>query len=667
MSWYSRVCVFLASLLITATASAQRIDFGGPGSVASLETRVLTGSRGENQGVVPVEISLSIPGMDVEEAADGFNRVQVAGLTPMDIVGNPELLGAGSLVAVPEGYTPELTLVQHEEREVENVTVQPTQRKYRCDCPKNELFVFNSALYASNAVYPANVAELEEVGSLQGLHLVRVALHPIQMEMGKKALKITTRIVARVDFRQTARSAPVVLSRSFFQIARSVAANGKALGQMMQVSRGPERMLILVADSLKSDIAPLVAWKQSRGLHVEVVTLSQMGTTNEDVKKYLQKYYASQDVKPSYLLFVGDKESMPTYMQDTSSGSAATDYPYSLLTRKDSIPDVLYGRLVAHSADDVKVQIDRWIDYEKSPDRGASWYSQGTTIASNQGSSPSDKEYAQQIQSLLKAGSYKGVDGFYQGEETATFSKISDALSQGRTWLSYFGHGSGTSWGSTNDTFNVEAVSRLNNQGKLPVIIDVACLNASWVDIKKPFGLAWVTATADGKNTGAVGFLGGSVSVSWTPPAVMSVGIAKYHFAKPVYTFGGSFIAGQLYLIEQMGTGSDVTDNLKWYNLLGDPSLVMRTDTPKAYQVKKSLSRSTNGLMLNISATTPEGKGVAGLTASISPAEGAPLAVAQTNANGEAAIPLPSMHQLEPNTKLTTTGYNAETVETLVQ
>ena len=174
MPWFTRVCVFLASLLITATASAQRIDFGGPGKAAALESHVLTNTR----GVAPVEITLSIPGMDVEPAADGFNKVHVEGLTPMDIVGNPDLLGAGSLVAVPEGFTPELTVVQHDEREVANVSVQPTQRKYRCDCPKNELFTFNSALYGSNAVYPANVAELEEVGNLQGLHLMRVALHP---------------------------------------------------------------------------------------------------------------------------------------------------------------------------------------------------------------------------------------------------------------------------------------------------------------------------------------------------------------------------------------------------------------------------------------------------------------------------------------------------------
>ena len=234
-------------------------------------------------------------------------------------------------------------------------------------------------------------------------------------------------------------------------------------------------------------------------------------------------------------------------------------------------------------------------------------------------------------------------------------------------WISYSVYGSGTSWGSTNDTFDVEAVSKLSNAGKLPVIIDVACLNASWVDINKPFGLAWVTATADGKNTGAVGFLGGSVSVSWNPPAVMSVGIAKYHFAKPVYTFGGSFIAGQLYLIEQMGTGADVTDNLKWYNLLGDPSLVMRTDMPKAYEVRQNLSRGSDGVVVNIKATTLDGKGVAGLTASVSPADGAPLAVAQTNANGEATIKLPAVHQIEPNTKLTTTGYNAETVETQIK
>ena len=96
------------------------------------------------------------------------------------------------------------------------------------------------------------------------------------------------------------------------------------------------------------------------------------------------------------------------------------------------------------------------------------------------------------------------------------------------------------------------------------------------------------------KDSGAVAYLGGSTTISWDPPAIMAIGIAKSHFEQSIPSLGGSVLAGQLYLIAQVGTTSDSLDNLKWYNLLGDPSLVMRTDTPKTYQVKYAVNSADN-------------------------------------------------------------------------
>ena len=361
---------------------------------------------------------------------------------------------------------------------------------------------------------------------------------------------------------------------------------------------------------------------------------------------------------------MGNKDTAPTFSESTGSGSAATDWTYTLLSSgNDKIPDVLYGRLVADDTDDVKVQVDKWIAYEKTPEHGGAWYPKALTIASDQGSNPSDKEYAQQVEAALRAGTYTSVDGDYQGEGTATADKIRSGLEDGRTWLAYFGHGSGTSWGSTNDNFDVSTVETLTSGAKLPILVDVACENASWVELSKCFGKAWVTQ----KNGGAVAFLGGSVSISWNPPAVMSVGIAKAHFEKPVHSLGGSWIAGQLYLVQQRGTGDDVVDNLKWYNLLGDPSLLVRTRTPISYEVKHLIQASRSRVDVAVTAVDDSGKGVAGLTASLMSPSGESLAVGTTDTSGQATLTASGMSQLEADTKLTVSGYNAETKQIVVQ
>jgi len=661
MSWLAKVCFFSALLLVSAVASATTVTFGQAGTRASLETRLLNNSRAMGS----LELKLSIPSLEIERSHDGFSQISVPGLVPMEVTGSPEVYTTGSLIAVPEGFEPVLNVVSSAEQTLPNVHVAPSQNKFRCSTPHAEGFAFNAALYASDTTFPSSVVGLEEVGKLQGLRLVRVAMNPVRMNMGAKSLTVTHQINVRVDFKQTREAVKATaLTKPFYELARSVTANGSALGASVLRAEESELMLVVTADTLKETIEPLVAWKRAKGLKVDVVTLTEAGGTKEKVKAYIQNYYDTKTPKPSYLLFVGNKTSMPPYFESTGSGSAATDYTFSLLSGDDKIPDVVYGRIVADNADDAKLQLTRWIDYEKTPDTGASWYQKYMGIASDEGSGPSDKEYAQQVGAALMANTFKSMDSFFQGDGNATSAKISDALKDGRSWIAYFGHGSGTSWGSTNDTFNVATVGKLQNDGRLPIIIDVACANGAYTNISKCFGKAWVTQTNSGKNAGAVAFLGGSVNISWHPPAIMSLGIAKYHFEKATHSLGASILAGQLYLIEKKGNNNSTIDNLKWYNLFGDPSMLIRTDTPLAYDVKATHRTADHGVTITVNASDKAGKPVKGVLASVRNSANEALGVAKTDAQGTAEITLSGMTSLEPGTMVTTTGYNLETVQT---
>jgi hypothetical protein len=661
MSWFSKVCFLSIPLSLGFSAFGQRIEFNPLGDKATVDSHLLT--RGSE--VSPIEIELNIPFIDVEKTRDGFDSIAVKGLVPTVKMGAPEVLTTGQVISVPEGYEAKLTVLDQNTTDVPNVWVQPAQRKFRCHTGRAETFAFNSALYQSDSVYPQQNVSLEEIGKLQSVRLMRVALNPVQMDFANRSLKVTTRLKVRVDFEKTTTSRQqTLLPKSIYKVVRLATSNGQGLGEAVRSQQSPETMLILVANEFKSAIAPLVQWKQKRGYQVEVFTATEAGSTKEGIKQFLQNYYDTHAVKPSFLITVGNKTSLPTYMESTASGSAASDLKYSQLSGGDNIPDLFYGRLVADNLTDLQTQMNRWIAYERNPEMGANWYSDGTTIASPDGSGPSDKEYAEQIQEILKANTYKNVDSFFNITDTATAANITAAAEQGRTWFAYFGHGSGTSWASTNDEFSNTQVAALKNAGRLPFIIDVACQNASWVKLPKCFGKAWVTqTTAEGQSAGAVAFYGGSVNISWHPPAVMSVGVAKSHFEKQIPTLGGSVIAGQLYLFEKMGENEETLDNLKWYNLLGDPSLNMRTTTPMDYQVKKVIARSADLVKLDLTATDSSGNGVAGLTVAVTTPQRGTVAVGTTQANGKATLSLPSVIASGSDATLTVSGYNAKTVE----
>lgn len=657
MPWSFRagLIALLACLVSPLSANAGQAD---------LQTVVVP----SNSGPASVELRLSLGDVTRTRANDGFDVVNAPGLVPMDAAGLPDVPVTGSLIAVPNGFTPVVLSVHEAQTELAGSIVAPAQKKFRCATPGRETFEFDAALYDSEEIFPARGVEIEEVGILAGVKLARIALHPIRVDFARKATLVSTKMVVRVGFKANGEArTPVTVSKEIYGLLRGATANVAFLNRDVQMATGAETLVIVTGDAYKTTIEPLVKWKKATGLKVDVFTLTEAGGTKEKVKEHLQKYYDAAAKKPAYFLFVGNKDTMPAFNEPTGSGQAASDIRYAQLAGNDAIPDVLYGRILGDNAAEVTLHIDRLLAYEQHPDKGATWYPQGMTIASNEGSNPSDKEYGDQVQAALKAHTYKTMDTFLQGDSTATSSNISKALDEGRTWIAYFGHGSGTSWGSTTDSFSNETIGTLTNGGKLPAIIDVACQNASWVKIKTCFGKKWVTHTAAGKPAGAVAFYGGSVNISWHPPAVMSVGVAKAHFEKPVHTIGGSVLGGQLYLIEKMGSGASSIDNLKWYNLFGDPSMMIRTNTPLAYNVTQNIVKRDGRLEVTVTAKDMDGKGVANIQAALAAPEGSLLAVGKTTAEGKAVLTVEGITALEPESVLTTTGYNAETKTTTVQ
>jgi len=573
MTGMGRMLVLVSLLSAAQSAFAVRVELSGTKNQAVLSTELIPSRSSQ---VESVEINLSVPALDIDADGSGFDALTVEQLVPSLQPGNPELLHTGALLAVPNGFEPVLEVIHVDEKVLDNVNVRPFQEKWRCGGPKGS-FAFNSALYRSEGIFPAQVASLEEVGKLAGIRLVRVALNPIRMNMAAKQLVVAHSLKLQVQFKANGRAFQrSTLSPTLLQTLVASTVNGKSLSRsFLRSTERAERMVILSADQFKDTMNTYADWKRSQGMQDDVVTLTQAGGNKEALQKHIKLAYDQASVKPTYLLLVGNKESLPAFKESTGSGSAASDYRMALLAGDDQIPDVFYGRFLADNAEELATQIERTIAYEKSS-KDQPWQRKAMTIASDEGSDPSDEEYALQVQEALKSGGYTDFDSFFQGEKTAKASNILGALKDGRSWIAYFGHGSGTSWGSVNDTFSVSTISQVENTGRLPVLIDVACQNASWMNISKCFGKTWMTEKKETGPVGTVAYYGGSVNISWHPPAVMSVGIAKRQSENSVRTIGSSVMAGQLYLIEKMGTGNQVIDNLKWYNLFGDPSLEVK-------------------------------------------------------------------------------------------
>ncbi|MEZ5198256.1 MAG: C25 family cysteine peptidase [Bacteroidales bacterium] len=153
-------------------------------------------------------------------------------------------------------------------------------------------------------------------------------------------------------------------------------------------------------------------------------------------------------------------------------------------------------------------------------------------------------------------------------------------INSGASLILYTGHGSNTSWSSSG--FSSTNVNTLTNNGKLPFIWSVACVNGNFVGTTC-FAEAWLRATNNNEPSGAIATLMSTINQSWSPPMEGQdemVDILVESYANNIKrTFGGLSMNGCMKMNDTYGSGgNEMTDT---WTCFGDPSVVVRTAVPQ--------------------------------------------------------------------------------------
>ena len=127
-----------------------------------------------------------------------------------------------------------------------------------------------------------------------------------------------------------------------------------------------------------------------------------------------------------------------------------------------------------------------------------------------------------------------------------------------------------------NPEYMSSSIKNIKPAAVKPIIIDAACENGSFLYTGTKLGERFMNSTNGGAPTGAVAYYGGSVSISWDPPAIMSIGINKMIVQNKIIHLGEALLAGQMYLSKNHSNQAEVIENFRWYHLFGDPSMRIR-------------------------------------------------------------------------------------------
>ena len=566
----------LAALLIfaviaggTAAARGRPIDVvpgGGPAKVALVSSE-------EGRVVLRLDVGTVLTER-VTVDGTALDRFLLPGHPQLLASGDPDLPVVRTSIAIPDGSEVSLRVLEATFVELGTAAIAPSKGSITRDVdPRNVPYRF-SETYTSNTWYPSATASLGEPFILRDVRGVTVQMHPVQWNPATGAVRVCESLTVAVEPVGPARTNALSHRHAFRvgdfeRIYERVFLNyGAGDSRYTAVTEGG-RMLIIAHDTFAEEMQPLADWKTQRGLPTTVEPLTPIGRTPDDIKSFIAARYAADGI--AYVLLVGDDDQMPYY---TYSGQAA-DPLYSLIAGGDGYPDVFVARLSAETEEQVESQVERWIEYERDAQADADWYHRACCIASDDdgGTGTPDYVHMRGIRDTLLGYTFTEVDSLY--DPGVTDDMIRDAVNEGRSLINYLGHGSTMGWST--GVFISSDVNSLVNDNMLPWIASVACYTGQFTD-KTCFAEVWMRASNAGEPTGAVGIYASTVGMQWVPPLTALDEINRLLVTEEMRTLGGLCVNGACRMIEEHGWNGEA--EFKSWHLFGDPSLMVRSDTP---------------------------------------------------------------------------------------
>lgn len=477
----------------------------------------------------------------INHARGTFADVRVAGFENSRTVGAPQLpVKSVLVVGHPSDIQVQVKVTQSER--LQGITPYPVQpQKCRCANDRNIQFAYNQRAYNKNG----RGYRVSYLGAFRGTPVSRIDVD-----------------LAMYDTRSN--------SVVFY---KNVEINHSAPAYSFDSQpKEYKDYLILVPETLSNGVTEFAEWKHTQGYNVIVESLKKSDITLANVAAVIKKHY--QNDGTDFVIIVGDDETVPMYQLSTSGGTTPSDLKYFTMDdAKDHIPDMFYSRVAASTEKEVSQRLQKAIEFDKHAAKNLNGLKHVVGIASNEGSSPSDNEYIQSIETKLEETFGFTKTHFYQNDSKSNPKELNNSISDGASWLFYVGHGSGTSWPSMYDSYSTSDVAKLLNfESVKPVIIDVACQNGR---VAPGYLGTTFAGISNDKAFGSAAYYGGTVNISWDPPAIMARGIAYEHAQKNFRHLGEALLAGQLYLAANWNSDDEVVDNFTWYHLQGDPGMLI--------------------------------------------------------------------------------------------
>ncbi len=347
--------------------------------------------------------------------------------------------------------------------------------------------------------------------------------------------------------------------------------------------------IIITHNHFIQDVQPLVDHRSQQGLRTKVVDVQNIydefnhGILNpEAIRAFLNyAYHNWQSPAPTYVLLIGDTniniKNEPNFVptmqvQIPGYGSSASDHQFVTFRGEDSFPDMLIGRMPANNRVDLRIFIERTINYETSSSVG-SWHKRLLMLAG------SDLRFHWQTDQLI---SHNQLGGRYETQRiyaphtdepilsddniiTPIGRRVIDGFNEGASIVNYIGHGGGGRWASSRMLDFADPEQNLINISQLPFVISMTCYTGSFEGNKNSLAEELLRS----ENGGAIAIIAATSIGLLDGDYYLNAEIFDVIFNKQIHNFGAILAQAKTQFLINTPRFLDLAEV---FTLFGDPA-----------------------------------------------------------------------------------------------
>jgi hypothetical protein len=304
--------------------------------------------------------------------------------------GAPDLAGSSQYIAIPQGATASLRIVDFRTETYQDVEVAPAPR-IPLDTDNGPMhYSKDESIYSVNAFYPAAPFQLSEVTSMRGVDIVMLGITPFQYNPVSKELIVYRDIRLEVNFEggNGQFGDDRYRSRWFDPILRDHLINYSSLPTIEYSTKSGSRSDGFEYVIITPDDPVFLAWADTlknfrtmQGISTGIYTITEVGGNNVNtIEAFIDNAYNTWTTPPLAFLIMADYGTSGNgILSPIWDNYCVSDHIFGDVN-DNGMADVIMARMTAQNETHLENMIGKIINYENNPPTYESYYNPITAL-----------------------------------------------------------------------------------------------------------------------------------------------------------------------------------------------------------------------------------------------------------------------------------------------